>query len=142
MFNAFIKQIFEKNIEEKNESAYMHDWCRINWSCDWATRAMGIKGYRGRLLVNYIRLMIFISRNYFDYDFCIFEENWKQTTLKLFSFGGVVIFRRFFLLRRNVLISNGFSLVRMGVQSSEWKEKIILEGEKKDLIDHLDYQLI
>jgi hypothetical protein len=55
---------------------------------------------------------------------------------------GVAIFRPYFLLRTNVLISNGFSLVRMGVKGSEGKERIISEGEKKDLIDQLDSQLI
>jgi hypothetical protein len=54
----------------------------------------------------------------------------------------VVIFRRSFLLRTNVLVSNTFSLVKIGVKGSEGKEKIIFEGKKKDLIDHLDYQLI
>ncbi len=41
-----------------------------------------------------------------------------------------------------MLISNGFPLVRMGVKGSEGKEQIIFDGEKKDLIHHLDYQLI
>ncbi len=50
-----------------------------------------------------------------------------------------MVFCPFFLLSTNVLISNGFSLVRMGVKSSEGKERIISEGEKKDWIDQLDY---
>jgi hypothetical protein len=51
-------------------------------------------------------------------------------------------FSSFISFEENLLTSNGFLLVTMGVKGSQRKAQIILEGEKKDWIDHLDYQLI
>lgn len=43
------------------------------------------------------------------------------TVFKLVSVAGVVIFRRSFFLRTNVLVSNVLSLVADEVEKSEWR---------------------
>jgi len=50
---------------------------------------------------------------------CLLTKSDGVSSLKLFSFAGVVIFRRSFRLRTNVFVSNGFSFVNVGVKGSE-----------------------